>query len=150
MSGMLKRTVKCLELVQIKTPFLEMFLPLLLGTLEIPVLLTTHTPYENSEITTDLPSKQLILTSSELRGNESKFAFPTSNCGTNGVSTLQLGPRGACSMHFFSQRLRNSQEREPVFVTNTLSHQAMTYLCLHLLNELFQKTFCDHALRTES
>lgn len=38
---------KDLELVQIETPFLEMFLPFL-GTLEIPVLLTTHTPYENS------------------------------------------------------------------------------------------------------
>lgn len=66
MSGILKRTAKGLELVQIKTPFQEMFLPLLLGTLEIPVLLTTHTPYENSVITTDLPSQQPILTSSEL------------------------------------------------------------------------------------
>lgn len=123
-----------------------MFLPLL-ETLEIPVLLTTHTPYENSEITTDVPSQQPILTSSELWGNESKFAFPTSACGTNDVSALQLGPRGARSMHFFIQHLRNSQEREPVFVPNTLSHQAMTYLCLCLLNELFQKTFCDHMYR---
>lgn len=49
MSCMLNRTVKGLELVQITTPFLEMFLPLLLGTLEIPVLLTTHTLYENSD-----------------------------------------------------------------------------------------------------
>lgn len=65
MSGMLKRMVKGLELVQIKTPFLEMFLPLL-ETLEIPVLLTTHTVYENSEISTDLPSQQPILTSREL------------------------------------------------------------------------------------
>lgn len=53
-------------------------------------------------------------------------------------------------MHFVSQHLRNSQERELVFVTNTLSHQAMTYLCLHLLNELFQKTFCDHMYREMS
>lgn len=121
-----------------------MFLPLLPGTLEIPVLLTTHTPYESSEITTDLPSQQLILTSTELRGNESKSAFPTSDCGTNGVPALQLGPRGACSMRFFSQHLRNSQGREPVFITNTLSHQAMTYPSLHLLNDLFQKTFCNH------
>lgn len=65
MTGMLKRTVKGLELVQIKTPFQEMFLPLL-GTLEIPLLLKTHTPYENSEITRDLPSQQPFLTSSEL------------------------------------------------------------------------------------
>lgn len=144
MSDMLKRMVKGLEPVQIRTPFLEMFLPLLPGTLEIPVLLTTHTPYESSEITTDLPSQQLILTSTELRGNESKSAFPTSDCGTNGVPALQLGPRGACSMRFFSQHLRNSQGREPVFITNTLSHQAMTYPSLHLLNDLFQKTFCNH------
>lgn len=46
-------------------------------------------------------------------------------------------------MHFFSQHLRSSLEREPVFVTNTLSHQVMTYGCL-CLPELFQKTFCDH------
>lgn len=110
-----------------------MFLPLL-ETLEIPVLLTTHTSYENSETTMEVPSQQPILTSSELWGNESKFAFPTSACGTNDVSALQLGPRGARSMHFFSQHLRNSQEREPVFVPNTLSHQAMTYVCVCLMN----------------
>lgn len=121
-----------------------MFLPLLLGTLEIRVLFTTHTPDENSVITTDLPSQQLILTPSELWGNENKPAFPTSNCGASGVSALQLGPRGVCSMHFFSHLLRNSKEREPVFVTNTISRQAVSYLCLHLFNELFQKTFCDH------
>lgn len=46
---MLNRMVKGLELVQITTPFLEMFLPLLLGTLEIPVLLKTHAPYENAD-----------------------------------------------------------------------------------------------------
>lgn len=94
-------------------------------------------------MTMDLPSQQLILMSSEMRGNESKSAFPTSNSGTNSVSALQLGPRGACSMHFFSQHLRNSLERELVFVTNTLSHQVVTYLRL-CLPELFQKTFCDH------
>lgn len=49
MSGMLKRMVKGLELVQIRTPFLETFLLLLPGTLEIPVLLTKHIPYENSD-----------------------------------------------------------------------------------------------------
>lgn len=121
-SGMLKRIVKGLELVQIKTPFLEIFLPIPLGTLGILVLLTTHTPYENLEMTMDLPSQQLILMSSELRGNESKSAFCTSNYGTNGASALQLGPRGECSMRFFSQHLRNSLERELVFVTKTLSH----------------------------
>lgn len=119
---MLKRIVKGSELVQIKTPFLEIFLPILLGTLGILVLLTKHTPYENPEMTMDLPSQQLILMSSELQGSESKSAFRTSNCGTNVVSVLQLGPKGACSMHFFSQHLRNSLERELVFVTNTLSH----------------------------
>lgn len=140
---MLKRIVKGFERVQIKAPFLEIFLPTLLWTLGILVLLRTHAPYENSEITMDLPSQQLISTSSEMWGNESKSAFPTSNSGTNGVSALQLGPRGACSMHFFSQHLRNSLEREPVFLTNTLSHQVMTYLCL-CLPELFQNIFCDH------
>lgn len=119
---MLKRIVKGLELVQIKTPFLEIFLPILLGTLGILVLLTTHIPYENPEMTMDLPSQQLILMSNELQGSESKSAFCTSNCGTNVLSVLQLGPKGACSMHFFSQHLRNSLERELVFVTNTLSH----------------------------
>lgn len=140
---MLKRIVKGLELVQIKTPFLEIFLPILLGTLGIPVLLRTHNPYENSEMTMDLPSQQLNLMSSEMQGNESKSAFPTSNCGTNSVSALQLGPRGAHSMHFFSQHLRNSLERELVFVTSTLSHQVITYLYL-CLPELFQKAFSDH------
>lgn len=140
---MLKRIVKGLELVQIKTPFLEIFQWILLGTLGILVLLRTHTTYENSEMTTDLLSQQLILMASEMWGNESRSAFPTSNSGTNCVSALQLGPRGAWNMHFFSQHLRNSLERELVFVANTLSYQVMTYLCLCLL-ELFQKTFCDH------
>lgn len=142
-SGMLKRIVKGLDLVQIKTPFLEIFLPILLGTLGILVLLRTHTPYENSEMTMDLPSQQLILMSSEMQANESKSAFPTTNCGTSSVSALQLGPRGARSMHCFRQHLRNSLDRDLVFVTSTLSHQVMTYLCL-CLPELFQKTFCNH------
>lgn len=140
---MLKRIVKGLDLVQIKTPFLEIFLPILLRTLGILVLLRTHTPYENPEITMDLPSQQLILISSEMRGNETKSAFPTSSCGTSSVSALPLGPRGAHSTHFFSQHLRNSLERELVLVISTLSHQIMIYLCL-CLPELFQKTFCDH------
>lgn len=90
-SGMLKRTVKGLEFVQIKTPFLEIFLPVFLGTLGILVLLRTHIPYENSEMTMDRPSQQLILMSNEMQENESKSAFPTSNSVTSGVSALQLG-----------------------------------------------------------
>lgn len=131
-SGMLKRIVKGLDLVQIKTPFLEIFLPILVGTLGILALLRTHIPYEYSEMTMDLPSQQLILMSWEMQGNESKSAFPTGNCGTNRVSALQLGPRGARGMHFFSQNLRNSLERELVFVTSTFSHQVRTYFCLCL------------------
>lgn len=119
---MLKRILKGFELVQIKTPFLEILLPILLGTLGILVLLRTRAPYENSEITMDLPSQQLISMSSEMQGNENKSAFPTSNSDTNGVPALQLGPRGACSMHFFTQHLANSLEREQVFVTLTPSH----------------------------
>lgn len=66
MSGMLKRIVKGFELAQIKTTFLEICLPILLGTLGILVLLRTHASYENSEITMDLLSQQLIAMSSEM------------------------------------------------------------------------------------
>lgn len=101
---------KDLELVQIETPFLEMFLPFL-GTLEIPVLLTTHTPYENSHY--HRPPE--LATEHQMSSEETKAsqpAFPTSNYGTNGVSALQLEPSRARRANFCTLHLRNSQEWE--------------------------------------
>lgn len=133
---------KDLELVQIETPFLEMFLPFL-GTLEIPVLLTTHTPYENSHY--HRPPE--LATEHQMSSEETKaslhFLLATM------VQMVSLPCSWSLAEHAeqtfvlcISETVKNGNS-----ITNTLLHWTMTYLCVYLLNELLQKTLCDHMYR---